>query len=97
MDRQIDGPIPLPCDFVVKNGRCAPSFLDQYRPRVLSAATERVRTSACAITSPMTLTRAMNSSGHSRVERNAPKPTVATTRPPTSSGTRSWERMPIRR
>ena len=62
-----------------------------------SAAPERVRASAWAITSPMTVTRARNSAGHSRVERNAPKPIAATTRPPTGSGMTSTERIPPRR
>jgi hypothetical protein len=62
-----------------------------------SAASERVRTSAWAITSPITVIRVMNSAGHSRVELNAPKPIAAITRPPTGSGMTSTERMPARR
>ena len=45
----------------------------------------------------MTVTRATNSAGHSLVERNAPKPMAATTRPPTISGMTSTERIPARR
>ncbi len=45
----------------------------------------------------MTVTRATNSAGHSRVERNAPKSIAATTRPPTCSGMTTGPRLLVRK
>lgn len=75
--------------------RADDSNIDRQRSSLArSAASALVLARAWAITSSMTVSLAMSSVGHSRVERNAPNPIAATIRPPTGSGTTNTERIP---